>query len=159
MYQEAAIRRKEGFQIFSSIPVIAQRRKKDVLSYMKDINKEDENLKFQIRSGIDDLKLMIKYQPRGKYCHWRHVPIKLIDPFGMFEDFDLETSDENNPVEQNPGTTVELPWESTGAKRKNRSPAKVNAKRTHTDRYPNAEMAQRLKSFLDGPANSILELS
>ena len=38
LYREAAEKRRKGFKLFSSLPFSAQKRKKDILKYLKDIN-------------------------------------------------------------------------------------------------------------------------
>ena len=62
IFRGAAIVRLENFSVFASIPQGAKQRKKELEKLIQSFRVHNKNLKYQIRNGTRNLKLMLKFQ-------------------------------------------------------------------------------------------------
>ena len=66
----------------SHIPIAAKNRRKAIEERLNKQRKSDKNLKFQIRPGESDLKILIKYKIDNLLIHnpYKEVKIEDFDP-------------------------------------------------------------------------------
>ena len=145
LFQGAARVPLEGF-IFLLIQERAHKRKKATENLLKSFRQFQPNLKYQIRTGKDDIKLMLKIQEKNDFLYWKEVPLEYIDAFNEIPEMELETPDpesaensENNEADRtvemsNPGDNEG--WETATGKRKNMSPIQLERKKKKQEFSP-----------------------
>ena len=105
LFRGAAIVKKKDFSIFPSIPQGAKLRKKEVEKLIKTFREHDPSLKYQVRNGEDDIKLMLKFQEQNDFQYWTEVDIEEIDAFGVVPELELVTpkaDDSTDPLTATP---------------------------------------------------------
>ena len=66
--------------MFPVIPPCAIERKKQLESNLKNLQRINQKLRYQIRLGANDFRIFIKEFEKGEYSPYREVPIEIIDP-------------------------------------------------------------------------------
>ena len=137
-------------------------RKKELENLIKSYREHEPNLRYQIRTGATDIKLMMKFQEPNDFQYWKQVQIEYADPNNTIPDMDYETpptrnkseecSTEETPEQVN-DTNVKEPeegdiWEES-RKRKERSPLQQEKKRMK-QLYSPKNMTKRMKDYLNG---------
>lgn len=141
--------------MFASVPAGAKPRSREILRIMKDVNFINPNIKYQIRSGHEDLRLMVKIQYEGDYRHWKEISISEIDPLNAINDFVYETPDPSDPPnvttpdEEGRFSENDI-WMEVNGKRKRNSIEKLERKLRSRTEYPPATIAQIIANTL-GP--------
>ena len=161
IFRGAAIVRLENFSVFASIPQGAKQRKKELEKLIQSFRVHNKNLKYQIRNGTRNLKLMLKFQEPNDFQFFREVSIDDIDAFNIIPEMELETPD---AVDESPDQLNETPptdmagWQEKkrkeNKKRKNLSPIQIERKRKRNE-YSPANMVNRIYEYLYGDTLSI----
>ena len=86
--------------MFSSIPQGAKERKREVEKLLKSFREHDRSLKYQIRNGTRDIKLMIKFQEENDFQYWKEIDIEQIDAFETVPDMELSTPNPDDNREE-----------------------------------------------------------
>ena len=162
LFRGAAIIKKENFSMFSSIPQGAKERKREVEKLLKSFREHDRSLKYQIRNGTRDIKLMIKFQEENDFQYWKEIDIEQIDAFETIPDMELSTPNpDDNREELNETPPKDMnEWthnqKKNKQKRKNMSPVQAERKR-HRAEFTPLIMVRKLKEYLYGNRTSILD--
>ena len=147
MYAGAAEQRISGFKMFASIPAGAIPRRRELVKILKDINNNNKCIKYQIRAGYQDIKLMLKYQEDNEYARWREVPLSTIDQCDSLPDFVHDTPDPSDEPEiasseEMSNYSNEELWIEVGRSKKKNSVTKMENKRRFHREYPVGRMTE-----------------
>ena len=96
---------------------IAKSSKKALQSLLNKFRLHEPTLKYQMRAGKNDIRLMMKNIERNNIQFWRDVPINYLDPTYNLPNLDLETppnpedivveeDDEDNVDDSSEGTNM-----------------------------------------------------
>ena len=66
--------------MFPVIPEMGLDRKKDIEGRLKNLQKIDSKIRYQICLGDNDYKVFIKFYIKGKYESFRELRIEFLDP-------------------------------------------------------------------------------
>ena len=163
LFKGAGTVKLERFSIFNSIPQGAKNRKKVLENLIKSYREHDPNIKYQIRTGYTDLKLMIKYVVENDFTFWREVKVEDIDAFRDVPERDLDTPDETevtrDVMNETPPNNV-FDWtekkKKSQKKRKNMNLEQQQRKKSKNE-YTMAIMAAKIRDYLNGTGRLPLE--
>ena len=88
--------------MFPIIPEMGLDCEKDIEGRLKNLQKIDSKIRYQIRLGDNDYKVFIKFYIKGEYESFRELPIEFLDPNNHVRPFRNTTVDstEEEPKEQ-----------------------------------------------------------
>ena len=85
---------KPNTYVIQSIPPNMIERRRAIVNKMEEIRKINPNLRYQIRLGKSDFRLLSKNYKETEYTRWRDVNLSVIDPLDTFP----RPSDNHTPV-------------------------------------------------------------
>ena len=98
IFRKTAHLRFEEFNAFPKIPLKALKRKKSIEAILINQKKLNSKLRYQIRNGINDLRIMIKFHEPNEYSSYKEVPICFIDPSNECHCLELTTKPSNSLI-------------------------------------------------------------
>merc|ERR1711954_525386 len=77
------------FNAFPHVPAKAMARRDAIEALLKNLQKDNSQLRYQIRLGDEDLDIFLKNHKDYDYVPYRKVMLKMIDPNGEVPEWDL----------------------------------------------------------------------
>ena len=71
---------KKGISIIQSVPPCLLERKKGIVRKMEELRKLNRKLRYQIRLGEDDFKVLVKRHSDVEYTRYKPMEMDILDP-------------------------------------------------------------------------------
>ena len=84
IFRNSAIVQSNNLNIFPVIPSCGIDRKKAIEKVLKEVQRYNSIIRYQIRLGERDFKVFMKTYIKGEYEAYREIPIEIIDPHEEF---------------------------------------------------------------------------
>merc|ERR1711954_167759 len=136
------------FNVFPHIPGKAMSKKEGIERIMKRIQAINQQLRYQVRMGENDLILKIKYQYKDDYRPYVSVDIKDIDPNDPIPDWELVMSSRKTIPETPKAGPFD--WQKAGKRNASRSPEDRSSKRSNREDIDDWQIAEFIHEFLEG---------
>ena len=94
IFKRANEQMSDQLNIFPILPIEVSERKKDIQTIIDSMRSHDQSIRYQLRNGMDDIRIFMKHYHEREYEQYRETPLDLLDPNGDVRPFKPE---ENYP--------------------------------------------------------------
>ena len=132
IFKRANEQMSDNLNIFPILPIEVTERKKDIQTIIDSMRSHDSSIRYQLRNGIDDIRIFMKHYHEREYEQYQETPLELLDPNDDVRPFKPELSYPSKPKENNELQTIEEDEEGFQKDKKNKrkhTPSPVQRKK------------------------------
>merc|ERR1711954_199977 len=139
-----------SFNAFPHIPAKAMDHKEGIKKILKRVQATNTQLKHQVRMGVNDLNIKVKYQHKDNYRQYVSVALYHFDPNDTVPDWDL-TMRKKKVNKPDVATKNPFDWQRKAGKcGASQSPEDRRSKRGNRENINDWQIAEYLHAYLEG---------